>query len=605
MCGFTFIINHKNQNFKKKNKIFLKALQNRGNDSFGEYHDEDISFFFQRLSIIDHEKGNQPLTDKSGRYIICFSGEIYNYIELRKELEDQGSIFQTNSDTETILEGFKKKGEQIIKDLNGMFSFVIWDKKEKKAFIGKDRLGKKPLYWIKNNELTCFSNTLKSFEIFGLINKKNINLDSLYNFLIFNIDIKSKNFYYENVHKFPRGRFLNIKKNSPEKLIFNKYWQINFQKKKRKFSDFLDEYEHLITDSIKIRLRSDTNKAIAISGGVDSATIANIVVKKFNAKVNFINIDHEIYREDTDANDDPDKIVDFLKQKVKKIRLSNNEFIKYLNYSLNVTETPHNLYNTGIFHKLCEIAGKESKILLTGNGADEIFFGYNGDEKHMLLNKLSYLPIKMVPGFKKNVFKIFLNYSKNKFLKKILIKKNIQIDNEPCEFLEDDFNNSNFEDLLDLKLYLSLFVKSENNNFINPDIIGLKNNIEVRSPFLDHRMVNFAASLPHKYKINKYFDNTGNKFLPKEYLKKIMPTNIIEKKKRGFGWNFDMNKLIHQEIFDNNDFDSFSQFNLDKEYFKNIAIEFQKQIQKKIHPNTIVSRFFYNSIMLNKWIKKH
>ena len=230
-----------------------------------------------------------------------------------------------------------------------------------------------------------------------------------------------------------------------------------------------------------------------------------------------------------------------MKQKVKKIRLSNNEFVKYLNYSLNVTETPHNLYNTGIFHKLCEIAGKESKILLTGKGADEIFFGYNGDEKHMLLNKLSFLPIKMVPGFKKNIFKIFLNYSKNKFLKKILIKKNIQIDNEPCEFLEDDFNNSNFEDLLDLKLYLSLFVKSENNNFINPDIIGLKNNIEVRSPFLDHRMVNFAASLPHKYKINKYFDNTGNKFLPKEYLKKIMPTNIIEKKKRGFGWNFDTN----------------------------------------------------------------
>ena len=150
MCGFTFIINHKNQSFKNKNKFFLNALKNRGNDSTGEYHDEDISIFFQRLSIIDHQNGDQPLMDISERYIICFSGEIYNYIELRKSLEQDGAKFITNSDTETILEGYKKRGTNIITELNGMFSFVIWDKIHKKAFVGRDRLGKKPFYFEMN-----------------------------------------------------------------------------------------------------------------------------------------------------------------------------------------------------------------------------------------------------------------------------------------------------------------------------------------------------------------------------------------------------------------------------------------------------------------------
>ena len=604
MCGFTFIINYKNTNFRKKNKIFLKALQDRGNDSCGEYHDDDISFFFQRLSIIDHEKGNQPLIDSSGRYIICFSGEIYNYIELRKELESLGSIFHTNSDTETILEGFKKKGENILLDLNGMFSFVIWDKKNKKAFIARDRIGKKPLYWTKNNEFICFSNSLKSFDIFGLINKKNINLNSIYNFLIFNNDLNSNDFYYKNINKFPKSRYLYLKKDLVNNLKFIKYWQINFKKRKGKIEDFLDEYEYLITDAIKLRLRSDTEKAVAISGGVDSSTIANIVVNKLNSKVNFVNIDHEIYRTDTDSNDDPDKIIRYLNQKVKKIKLSNEEFVSYLNKSFEITETPHSLYNNGLLYKLCEDVGSKSKILLTGNGADEIFFGYNGDERNLILNKLGFVTSKFFPNLKKNIFEIYLKYSNNKYKKKILL--NFKDDGRNyCEFLEEDFKNSNYEDLLDLKMYLSLFVKSENNNLINPDIIGLKNNVEIRSPFLDHRIINFAASLPHKYKINKYFNNSGNKFLPKEHLRKTIPSYLVEKNKRGFGWNFDMNKLIYKDIFKDNNFEYFDQLNLNKNYFKEVANDFGKQIENKMHPNTMISRFFYNSIMLDKWLNNH
>lgn len=602
MCGFTFIINYKNENFKKKNKIFLEALKNRGNDSIGEYHDEDISFFFQRLSIIDHVNGNQPLFDISERYIICFSGEIYNYIELRKELINLGSNFRTNSDTETILEGFKKKGESIVKDLNGMFSFVIWDKKKKTAFIARDRIGKKPLFWTKNQRFICFSNSLNSFKIFGLINKKNINISSLHNFLIFNTDINERNFYFNNVNKFPKAHFLNLNKHSLEKFDFKKYWQLDFQKKQRKFDEFIEEYEYLLIDSIKLRLRSDTAKSIAISGGVDSSTIAQIIINKFQQPINFVNIEHEIYRKDTDTNDNPDKITDFLKQKVNKIKLSESEFINNLNKSLEITEVPHNQYNNGLLYNLCENVGKNSKILLTGNGADEIFFGYNGDERHLLYNKLLFLPFKIMANLNINIFKNYINYSKNRFQNQIFLKKNVE--KNDYNILENDFKNSNYEDLLDLKFYLSLFVKSENNNLVNPDIIGLKNNVEIRSPFLDHRIISFAASLPHKYKIKSMFSNYGNKFLPKEYVNKVMPKGLIKKEKRGFGWNFDMNNLIHKKIFKKNYFDHFEDFNLNKNYFIKISEEFGKQLKNNIHPDTNISRFFYNSIMLSKWIKK-
>ena len=604
MCGFTFIINHKNQSFKNKNKFFLNALKNRGNDSTGEYHDEDISIFFQRLSIIDHQNGDQPLMDISERYIICFSGEIYNYIELRKSLEQDGAKFITNSDTETILEGYKKRGTNIITELNGMFSFVIWDKIHKKAFVGRDRLGKKPLYWTNNKEFLCFSNSLKSFEEFGLLKKNNINSSSLYNFLIFNCDIKSKNYYYNNIHKFPRARYSVIEKNFNREFKFFNYWKINFRKKKNSIDGFLEEYEYLIKNAIEIRLRSDTDKAIAISGGVDSSTIANIVLKKLNTNVNLINIDHKIYRDDTNTNDSPDKIIKFLDTNIKKIKLSNDEFLYYLDKSLEITETPHNQYNSGLLYKLCEEVGKNSKILLTGNGADEIFFGYNGDEKHYFMNNFSFL-LKLFPQINKTIFKKYINYS-SKNINKLTFEENGNFsENNYCKFLEEDFNHSNYEDILDLKFYLSLLIKSENNNYLNPDNIGLKNNVEIRSPFLDYRIVEFAASLPHKFKTNSFFDENQNKFLPKKYLKKIMPEKFFNKKKRGFGWNFDMNNLVYDRLYKNVNFEVFNEFLLNKKFFISNAERFKQEINTKIHPNALTSRIFYNSVMLDKWLNKH
>ena len=365
----------------------------------------------------------------------------------------------------------------------------------------------------------------------------------------------------------------------------------------------MEEYEYLIKDSIEIRLRSDTEKAIAISGGVDSSTIANIALKKLNANVNLINIDHKVYRNDTNTNDSPDKIIKFLNASVKKIKLSNDEFLDYLDKSLEITETPHNQYNSGLLYKLCEEVGKKSKILLTGNGADEIF-GYNGDEKHFFMNNFSFL-MKLFPQINKRIFNKYINYSIKNKNKLTFIKNDNFSENNYCKYLEEDFNNSNYEDILDLKFYLSLFIKSENSNYLNPDNIGLKNNVEIRSPFLDYRIVEFAASLPHKFKTNSIYDKNQNKFLPKKYLKKIIPEKFFNKEKRGFGWNFDMNNLIYNKLYKKVSFEVFSEFLLNKSFFITNADKFKQEINTRIHPNTLTSRIFYNSIMLDKWLNKH
>lgn len=213
--------------------------------------------------------------------------------------------------------------------------------------------------------------------------------------------------------------------------------------------------------------------------------------------------------------------------------------------------------------------------------------------------------MKLFPQINKNIFRKYIDFSIRNVNKLSFVDKNNFSENNYCKFLEEDFNDSNYQDILDLKFYLSLFVKSENNNYLNPDNIGLKNNVEIRSPFLDYRIVEFAASLPHKYKTNSFYDKNQNKFLPKKYLKKIMPEKIFNKEKRGFGWNFDMNNLIYNRLYKNTNFEVFKDFLLNKKFFINNADKFGQEIKTRIHPNVTTSRIFYNSIMLDKWLNKH
>ena len=604
MCGFTFILKNKPKNLESSSNFFLEKITDRGNDSSGIFHDLDISLFFKRLSIIDHFHGNQPMYDHSRRYIICFSGEIYNYKEIKNDLISNGSKFQNNSDTEVILEGYKCRGKSFLKDLNGMFSFVIWDFKKKEAFIARDQIGKKALYYMINDDTFCLSTNLATFEYYNKKNKNNINYRSLQNFLISNTEPENNNFFYNGLNRFPNASYAILSKNHIN-IYPKKYWSLSFKKKNKPLDQLLDEYDFLLNDSVKIRLRSDTKKAISLSGGVDSLSIAMMAIKNLNEDVEFINIDYEKDRTDTVNNDSPDEFVKFINSKIKKIKISEQDFFNYLNKSENVSEIPQNQPQNSLLFKLCEYAGQQSKILLTGNGADEIFFGYNGDNNLMIINKLTSILSKFTGNITSKIIKKYLKNKNDSLLKKIsnnYISQDNYINNLEI-FDVDNEENKNIE-LLDLKMFISLFISSQNANYYNPDIIGLKNNVEIRSPFLDYRMIEFAASLPNKYKIGNFFNNKYNKFIVKKNLEKYIPNNLIYKQKRGFGWNMDVNKLFANSSTSPDIFNCLADYNLNKKFFIENRQKFVNQLKKGMHPNPIISRLFFNSIMLCNWIQK-
>lgn len=602
MCGFTFILDKNKNKFAYDKKFFLEKIKIRGNDSSGTYNDNDISIFFQRLSIIDHELGDQPMFDHSKRFIISFSGEIYNYQEIKKDLTVNGSRFETNSDTEVILEGYKSEGQAIVKKLNGMFSFIIWDFKKKEAFVARDRVGKKPLYYINDDNLICLSTNISTFEYFGKVNKKNINISSLQNFIIFNSEPSNKNFFYKGINKFPAGCTATLNKNQI-KVYPNQFWSILFEKKNKSLESFMEEYDFLLNDSVKIRLRSNTKKALALSGGVDSSSIAMIALRNLGEKLNYFNIDYENYRLDSEENDDPSELAKFINVDIEKIRLSEEQFFDYLNKCINFSEVPNNQPQSALLYKLCEEVGKESKILLSGNGADEIFLGYNGDEKKFLINEI----LNRMPQFIKNYI--------NKTINNLLIKKNQLIINKMnlnsynqkiltnTDLLSEKTLNSCNEPL-DLKLIISLFTSSESSNYVNPDTIGLRNHVEIRSPFLDYRIIEFASSLPNKFKIGNIFNNKQNKLIVKKNLEKYLPKRLIYKKKRGFGWNLNLNKLFIKKYDNSNIFDSLEEFGFNKKFFIDNKIKFIKEAKNNLHPNYITSRIFFNSIMVCNWLKK-
>jgi len=599
MCGFTFILKKKILKKEFDSKNFLKYLKKRGNDSDGNFFNEEISVFFQRLSIIDHQFGSQPMLDNERNYLICFSGELYNYLELKNELSLLGVKFFTNSDTEVMLEGYKKYGSKFLNKVNGMFSMIIWNFKEKKAFVARDRLGKKPLYWYQDENIICLSTNIETFKNFDLINSNNLNINSLINFIIHNGENNSSNFFFNKLKKFPRANYCYLEKNRNFDFKLKKYWEINFEKKNNNLNYFIEKFEYLLQDSIKIRLRSDTNKALALSGGIDSSTIAYIVKEKLKKEINYINIDNEKYRKDTLNDDNPSDIEKFLKIKINYIKLNKEEYLKSFETDFQDNELPHNQPQSILLDKMTKNIGSHSKILLTGNGADENFFGYNGDERFKLLNYLT-MATKSINYLNKEIIFKYLKIKNSKVGRQLHSNYSSDIFFDQVD-KNDELKNI---DILDLKFYLSIFYRSEYSNYILPDEIGLKNNVEIRSPFLDYRLIEFSSSLPHKFKLPSISENINNKFILKKLAEKYFPKKIIYKEKRGFGWNLNFNKLFIENYNYKKSISNLSSFGFNIKFLEKNFIFFKNQTKKKMHPNIMSSRIFFNSLFLSQWLKK-
>lgn len=538
MCGFVgFCDDSKNK--KKIIRDMADIIKHRGPDSDGYYVDNNIALGFRRLSIIDLDKGSQPIFNEDKDKVIVFNGEIYNYKEIREELKSKGHKFSTNTDTEVILHGYEEYKEDILNKLRGMFAFVIYDIKEKSLFGARDFYGIKPFYYYYDNENFLFGSEIKSF--LGSPNfKKELNKDMLSQYLTFQCSIGEDTFF-KNTYKLLPGHYFIYK---DKELEVKKYYEVKLEPNDDKsLEEWVSGIREVIDNSVLAHKVSDVEVGSFLSSGVDSSLIAKLssVDKTFT-----VGYDNKKYSEIDYAKEFSDKInVSNVSKKISK-----EEYFKEFSNVQYYMDEPLADASAVMLYFLSKTASKHVKVCLSGEGADEIFGGYNIYHEPYSVswyNKIPYFirkcigilvyPFRNYTGFNflyRRSKKIEDRYIGNAFIfepndaKKMV---NFNYGNKTYK----DFTKSYYDKVSDLDVVTKMQYIDFNfwliyDILLKADKMSMANSLEVRVPYLDREVIEYASKLPSKYKI------VGNetKYAFRKVAKEELADKVADKKKLGF-----------------------------------------------------------------------
>ena len=614
MCGIAGYFGTKNLETDIIKKT-LSVLLRRGPDDqkYKKYSIDDyksLYFFHTRLSIIDLDpRSNQPLEDNL--FSIVFNGELYNYLEIKKDLESKGIKFSTLSDTEVILKGYQVYGKDLFNLMEGMWALCIYDKKKKEIVISRDRFAEKPLYYYSSKEGFYFSSDVKAIKIlsdvsFAFNNKRLISglvcgYKSYYK--------KPEETFFKNIKNLPSGHFAVID------LLFNfsikKYWVPNTKTNKNlNEEEIFYNTKKLFFNSIKIRLRSDVPSAFCLSGGLDSSSLVSIAAKKFNYKINsFSLIDNNDKRYNEKKN--IDLVVNDIganHHEVKLEKKSNN--LNYLRELINYKSAPLSTITSYLHSYLQkEISGSGFKVSFSGTAADEIFAGYYDHHLQYLhdVKNTEYFDTslanfnKYIKPFLRNKF--FQN--ENLYLQDSNSRKHIY-DNfyEFSELLYPDIKDEFAFDFQEEKFCNNLSLNRRLNELFHentPIILNEEDSnamfysIENRSPFLDSKLIDFVNSVETKYLIKDGYSKNILREVSKGYLVNSVRTN---REKRGF------NSSV-QSIFDFNDKDFFENIlNKKNKIYDFIDNSKLRKIFKQDISKNHYSKFIFSLINLNIFFEK-
>ncbi|NPV50436.1 MAG: asparagine synthase (glutamine-hydrolyzing) [Candidatus Methanofastidiosum sp.] len=550
MCGIAGFFGFED---KELIKNMLDSLYHRGPDDHGIFTDKDASIGNRRLSIIDVSGGHQPMHNEDETVFVVFNGAIYNFLELKEELEKKGHRFYSNCDTEVLVHLYEEYGKDFPKKLLGMFSFAIWDSVKKKAILSIDPAGKKPLHYFFNNGILLFASEIKS-----LLNYKEIKVE---------LDGVSLN-YLLNLQFIPYERtlFKNIKKLLPGhtliyengKITTKRYWKLEVKEEEKPIEYYVKQIQELFTDAVRRRLTlSDVPVGIFLSGGIDSSSVVGIA-SQFQ-KVNTYTVG---FGEPTDELDSARLVSDYFETDHHEI-LVENDLLKIMPEAVYHSEQP----SIGMLQSylVSKAARKHVKVILSGMGGDELFAGYDRDlymEKNLRYGK--YIPkfvsskglFNLINGMP---FRLGLNY--HEFFRRVnavsqlkdvtryylLLRGAMNITNETKEYF---YNEKIYDNVQDVeKLFLPYF--SNNLNIINQklyaefetklpyhllhieDRMGMANSLESRAPLLDKGLVELAFSMPREYKLQ----NGITKYAFRLAMKDTLPKEVFSKPKWGFAVN--------------------------------------------------------------------
>lgn len=531
-------------------------IAHRGPDAHGEYLDDGVGLCHRRLSIIDlSSAGNQPMFSDDGNLVIVFNGEIYNFLGLREALEQKGYVFKTKTDTEVILALYQREGAGCLEKLFGMFAIAIWDKQKQELFLARDRLGKKPLYYYRDEKRFVFGSEIKAILEIERV-RKDIRHDAIYDFFVYQYVPEAKSIF-KNIDKLKPGHYLIINKDS---VTEKQYWDVSFrQQSTANEEELADGLLDVIDTCTRQRMISDVPLGAFLSGGVDSSGVVALMANNSEKPVVTCSIGFDSKKYDE---------IQYARQVAEQYHTTHHELtvkeniLDHLENIVSYFDEPFADQSLVPTYFVSQLAKTKVTVALAGDGGDENFAGYSKYSVDQIENNLR----NKVPGFiRKNLLPAFVGplqksnvrtfnraatllgaiskspaqgfYLTNTFMTDTMwnrlandaLKRSLG-DYHPSAISTQFYNDADAEDHLSRVLYTDIKTYLVGDILVKVDRMSMANSLEVRAPILDHRVVEYAASIPSSLKLQ----HKEKKYILKKAFSHLLTPDILYRKKMGF-----------------------------------------------------------------------
>ncbi|HXX72893.1 MAG TPA: asparagine synthase (glutamine-hydrolyzing), partial [Candidatus Acidoferrales bacterium] len=558
MCGIAGFAGFEDEALLRR---MIEVLQHRGPDDTGVFSDNDVGLANARLSIIDIEGGHQPISNENGSVHVTYNGEIYNYRELREELQRLGHRFKTQSDTEVIVHGYEQWGDNCVAKLNGMFAIALWDSAKRKLFLARDRMGIKPLYFAVGGESLFFGSEMKA--ILQAPIPKAVDRQALYTILNLSY-VPGERTLIERIRKLPPSSYLVFENGSAR---VDTYWTIPSLNSVQSEEQVLDRLEAILQESVAAQMVADVPVGCFLSGGLDTSVLVAYASKSSREPLKTFCMG---FGEETDEFRDAKVVAEKFGTDHHELTVDSSQAMKLYPKMIWHMEAPkYNLYPWFV----CELVRKHVKVCLSGNGGDEIFGGYYVRYANALriqnlsANPLSQLirstsaPLQSIPVNLRTQNRIRVLRALGDEVGEYLVLAGM---------LPDSFNQRFFKvtgsreevrseyapyfehaDLLQGLINAEMRTKLVDDLLSVDDTMSMANSLELRVPLIDNQIVDLMATVPWQM---KYAPGTYGKLLLRKIIGKILPEKTLQKPKWGFSVNVqtwfkgELGELIHQVV---------------------------------------------------------
>jgi len=580
MCGIAGVFDYNSHgrvpSLLENLRAMPKALHHRGPENLGDWHNQDVYLAQTRLKILDlSSAANQPIFNEDKSIVLVFNGEIYNFQSLRRFLISRGHSFRSSGDSEVIVHLYEEYGENLFSHLDGMFAFSLWDEKRKKLILARDRTGKKPLYYYKTDSLFAFASEIKSFfQVPEIEIEKN---DDFFPYYFLYGNIPAPHSFYKNVYSLEPAHYLVLE--SHGRIQKRRYWDLQkyhiAKNRKIKKKEAMENIRTLINSAVKKRLVSDVPLGAFLSGGIDSSIITAIAANNLSAPLKTFSIGY--------SGDDQYDETHYARLVARMFGTEHTEFhikpsmvpfhVDKLIWAHDGPFADFSCLPTGIVSRL---AKKKVTVVLTGDGGDEVFGGYNRFLAALWMNRVP----KSLSSPMEAILKKTFGCSNNRLVQSLLralkasnlshlqrltcwtscfysdLENLINSDFYGGKKIDKDFHYRSFlSDIekmtpLSQMLYINLKTYLHDDLNIKVDRASMTYSLEARAPFLDHHLIEYCATLPDHFLIRR----TIKKYILKEAYKDLLPKTILHRRKVGFGlplskwFRNELKEYIHDEL---------------------------------------------------------